>query len=437
MIHKMAPTTEMEMLQEFDGVGKGVYKKWKSAAQRLGSVLSAYSSLPTTATAPTAMEVAVRELETGLKNERACWEAFETYCIDEAHEADNADSDLSIMHVTARTRIVQLSIQADGLRHATASTDNGTSARMPVKMPAISLPKFDGKRENWTNFWTLFTDLVHNKPELTFSHKFSYLQQCCVDEAKILITGFIPNEQGYNNAVKLLLELYDETHLLQHQLQSKLISIKSPNHSLVDLKAFRLEYQKIIRTLQSSSNISGLEIIKTLLFNKLNSNTTKKIVEGIGINFTYDEFDKHLLKLTQQMEFCQSQEERVEKTKTKVNVNSAVVRHKSNGNSCTFCGEEHVDFRCPTYVSVSSRKEKLMKDRRCLKCGKRGHFAMECYSRLTCHLCKSAHWSALCYGGKGDASVNQVTPTFQPTVDGSRKEPKVLHEKARKEPKVP
>ena len=115
---------------------------------------------------------------------------------------------------------------------------NGPTARVPVKMPAISLPKFDGKREHWTYFWTLFTDLVHNKSELTFSHKFTYLQQCCVDEAKELITGFIPNEQGYTNAVKLLTEQFDETNLLQHQLQSKLISIKSPAHNLEELRGF-------------------------------------------------------------------------------------------------------------------------------------------------------------------------------------------------------
>ena len=78
----MAPTPEMEMLGEFDGTGKGSYKKWKCAAQRLSGVLSAYASLSSTATASTAMEIAVRELEAGLRNERACWESFENYCID-------------------------------------------------------------------------------------------------------------------------------------------------------------------------------------------------------------------------------------------------------------------------------------------------------------------------------------------------------------------
>ena len=429
----MAPDPEIEMLRKFDGKGKGLYKKWKCGAQRLSDVLSAYSSLSSTATASYAMEIAVRELEEGLRNERVCWEVFENYCIDNTFDPDDADSNLSIINVSARNRIVRLSIQADGVRRA---TDSGTTTRVPIKMPTISLPKFSGKREEWTNFWTLFTDLVHNKPELTFSHKFSYLQQSCVDEARELITGFIPNEQGYQNAIKLLNEQFDETHLLQHQLQSKLLSIKAPSHSLEDLKAFRLEYQKIIRTLESSASINGHAIIKTLLFNKLNSNTTKKIVERAGIDFNYDEFDKQLLQLIQQMEFCKSQDERAEKPKTKVNVNSAFVRSATNGNLCVFCSEEHVDFKCPTYVSVSSRKDRLMKDRRCFRCGKRGHLAAECRSYLTCHFCKSRHWTAMCANGKNDTSAKQNAPTFQTTVDASKREPKVPYDNSRKNPKV-
>ena len=101
--------------------------------------------------------------------------------------------------------------------------------------------------------------------------------------------------------------------MLQHQLQSKLLGIKSPSNSLEDLKSFRLEYQKIIRTLSSMSLINGQEIIKTLLFNKLNSQTTRKIVEVIGIDFEYEALDAQLLKLIRQMEFCRSQDEKQEK----------------------------------------------------------------------------------------------------------------------------
>ena len=120
----MAPDPEIEMLKGFDGTKKELYKKWKSVAQRLSGVLSAYTSLSSTVTASNALEIAVRELEEGLKKERAYWGPFENYCIDNAIEPDGADSELSMINVTARNRIMQLSIQADDVQRATVNTDS-------------------------------------------------------------------------------------------------------------------------------------------------------------------------------------------------------------------------------------------------------------------------------------------------------------------------
>ena len=92
--------------------------------------------------------------------------------------------------------------------------------------------------------------------------------------------------------------------------------------------------------------INGLAIIKTLLFNKLNSLTTRKVVEAIGIDFTYSQFDEYLLKLTRQLEFCRSREEKVEKPKAKVNVNATFVNHQTSVNKTyQFCGETHMVFK--------------------------------------------------------------------------------------------
>ena len=116
------------MLNGFDGMGQGVYKKWKNAAQRLRDVLTAYASISGTATASTAMEIAVKELDTGLQNKRACWDAFDNYCIDKNTDPDQADSDLSMINVTSRARILELSMQADSARHNLAVPGNGPTA---------------------------------------------------------------------------------------------------------------------------------------------------------------------------------------------------------------------------------------------------------------------------------------------------------------------
>ena len=415
-------TSEQEMVEGLDSEGLVAYKQWHYTAEQLLKVLASYASLGTTTTAPTALERAIAELTKLLTTERFKWERFVDKCIALNINPNLANDRLINQHETARHRLMSFDQQyADALQ--CGNSGNNSTPRVPVKMPPIHLPTFDGKRENWTNFWVLFKDLIHDKGELTYSHKFTYLQQCCVGDAKELITGFIPDQAGYDNAVKILKEQYDETHLLQHQMQSKLLTIKSPSNNLEELKSFRLAYQKVIRTLDSLSLINSKELIKTILFNKLHIQTTKKMVEVLGINFNYDAFDAQLLKMTQQMEFCRSQEERQEKPKKQINVNAAVLPSPPQVRGCNFCDEQHPAFKCPTYVTVSQRREKLKERYRCLRCGRSGHFARDCYSKLSCYKCQGEHWAALCPKPTNNQSSSKPITSIQTTVDGARKQP--------------
>ena len=98
--------------------------------------------------------------------------------------------------------------------------------------------------------------------------------------------------------------------------------------------------------MNSLSLINGQALIKTILFNKLPPQTTKKIVEAIGIDFTYDAFDTQLLKMIKQMELCKNQEDRQEKPKRQLNVNSAIVS-SPQVRGCNFCDEQlqHLNAR--------------------------------------------------------------------------------------------
>ena len=71
-----------------------------------------------------------------------------------------------------------------------------------------------------------------------------------------------------------------------------------------------------------------------------------------------------------------------------------------------------------------------MKDRKCLRCGKPGRYISECYSQLTCYLCKGKHWTPFCFGGKSNPSASKQSPTFRPTVDGAKKDPNLNVQKA-------
>ena len=74
----------------------------------------------------------------------------------------------------------------------------------------------------------------------------------------------------------------------------------------------------------------------------------------------------------------------------------ATTNQQSSGE-CIFCTELHPSPKCPTFVSVEDRKQCLIKQRRCLTCGKMGHYAPSCHVKLRCSHCGGHHWTPLCY----------------------------------------
>ena len=88
--------------------------------------------------------------------------------------------------------------------------------------------------------------------------------------------------------------------------------------------------------------------------------------------------------------------------------------------SCDFCAEQHPSHKCPTFVSVDDRKKYLIKQRRCLTCGKKGHYAPSGHEKLKCSQCGSRHWTPLCY--KSSTSKVKGSPSSagsEPFVDAS------------------
>ena len=88
--------------------------------------------------------------------ERDKWDKFVEKCLANNSNPDLANSNLIQVNMAARQRILVLSKQLDDVARNGPRPSGDPTPRVPVKMPPIALPTFDGKRENWTNFWTLF-----------------------------------------------------------------------------------------------------------------------------------------------------------------------------------------------------------------------------------------------------------------------------------------
>ena len=68
--------------------------------------MSAYGTIPDTATASVAMDLAVQELSAQMKCEHAKWQQFVMHCIDNNADPELIDSQLKLVNLAARARIL-------------------------------------------------------------------------------------------------------------------------------------------------------------------------------------------------------------------------------------------------------------------------------------------------------------------------------------------
>ena len=88
------------------------------------------------------------------------------------------------------------------------STNTSTSPSIPVKLPEVKLPDFNGDSDQWSQFGDLFSSLIDNRTDLSVSVKFNYLRSALKGPCAKLVSGFIVNENNYNEAKALLRNHY-------------------------------------------------------------------------------------------------------------------------------------------------------------------------------------------------------------------------------------
>nr|XP_027198102.1 uncharacterized protein LOC113792413 [Dermatophagoides pteronyssinus] len=70
-------------------------------------------------------------------------------------------------------------------------------------------------------------------------------------------------------------------------------------------------------------------------------------------------------------------------------------RMTTNPNGCFFQDGDHTTDECQ--LTMDQRRQFIMSNRLCLKCGQEGHNSRECATTNRCHICGRNHVSFLCY----------------------------------------
>ncbi|XP_076384046.1 uncharacterized protein LOC143261514 [Megalopta genalis] len=184
--------------------------------------------------------------------------------------------------VTASALILQRSFDSQSRENNSARNSPVSTAStyaVPVNLPKIDLPKFDGKMENWLTFKDAFSSLIDQQSGLNNVQKLNYLRLSLTGKAASAIQAFTICDDNYNEAWSHLKELYDNERALVLRHAALLRDTPAmPDDSSESIRDLANHVQLHVRSLQalgrSWEDIAN-DLLASILISKMSKETKK------------------------------------------------------------------------------------------------------------------------------------------------------------------
>ena len=113
-------------------------------------------------------------------------------------------------------RLMKLMERIHSLSTPVTTPTQSTPKKRSAKLPELKLIMFNGEADEWTTFWSSFTNNIDSREDLEDSARFSYLLQCVVDEPREMIKGLHITDSNYEVALTVLKDIGMQTHQNRH-----------------------------------------------------------------------------------------------------------------------------------------------------------------------------------------------------------------------------
>ncbi|XP_068914687.1 uncharacterized protein [Tenebrio molitor] len=282
---------------------------------------------------------------------------------------------------------------------------------VPVALPTMSLPSFDGSWEQWLSFYQRFDSLIHSNASLSPIQKFQYLNSCVTGEASSVIKSLGITTENYPIAIALLKERYDDQRLIIKNHIRALFDLPNVTkdspaslRQLIDKVDLHL---KVLNTLDAPTETWDLLIIH-LIELKLDAftmreweTTNKKTMPTLKDMYAYL---KDRCRVWEAIQFHKNPEKnRDVQSKSNPQQKSKAPFTRSSSNlatqqpSCKLCNQNHFMYQCKQFLnlSVSARIAEVKRLKLCFNCLRStSHSASQCKSGV-CKICNKMHNSLL------------------------------------------
>ena len=122
-----------------------------------------------------------------------------------------------------------------------------------VKLPKLSLKKFNGDVTKWSTFWDAFESSVHNNPGLSAFDKFNYLKSLLEGPASEAVSGLKLTAVNYVEAVSILKKRFgNKQQIISKHMENLLgIDVITSQHNLKGLRHLYDTVESQVRGLRS------------------------------------------------------------------------------------------------------------------------------------------------------------------------------------------
>ena len=267
----------------------------------------------------------------------------------------------------------------------TISATSSYKSNTNVKLPKISIKRFNGDPTTWRNFIDSFECTVHKNGNLSNVEKMSYLINYLTGEAESCVEGLSLCNDNYQIALDLLKERYGDKQIIISSHMNKFLELNiiEESNNTKDLRSLYDHVNAQVRSLQSiglNASDYGPMLIPVLM---------SKLPQELKLLITR-QFGKNIWDIKVILESLKLEIETREKLKlTSVQHDEGQVpfsgsslytsthqkkrdynrpREPSNNNLCVYCERSHKSSKCAIVTKVESRKIILRQRGRCFLC---------------------------------------------------------------------
>ena len=311
--------------------------------------------------------------------------------------------------------LFECSLRHKELSHTASSPPAAGASSDPrgIKLPKIDVPQFNGNILSWTRFWEQFRISVHERPSLSDSEKFVYLQQALKNgNARSSIDGLSQSGDNYSEAIACLKARYDRPRLI-HKGHVKMILEAPPlkEGSGKELRALHDAVQQHVRALKSMGYEPSGPFITSALELKLDDTTMfewqKHSQSSTSVPHFQDLLDFINLR-AQATESNLSDRNLSDRNAKKFRLETHHDKKKGgfigshagsiDARACLVCeADKHPLYACPKFKAMphETKLSTLKAHNLCSNCLGSGHYWKKCNSIHKCKVCQKPHHTLL------------------------------------------